>query len=119
MRNSNSSAKLFLVTKPQPPAALVQEALDSLLLSRCLEFANALAMARAMWQKYGPLVEADQFLQSPAELRLAFLDESKFDPDEELPPAIPNIPRLRKELLQEARQIAANWMSRRRQTSVA
>lgn len=68
-------------TKPvEPPAELVEKALDKLFISDLADFADHLETARTVWRRYKDLVECPEF---PEKLRAAFLQERGWEPSDD------------------------------------
>jgi hypothetical protein len=113
---------LFLVKprQPEPPAELVEEALELWAHGEIAQFASDISDARRVWRKYRALVEAPDF---PEFLYKHFLEEFECEPDREFPePDIDVLacmesntitPDAREQLLPDARKTAMNWLTTR------
>ena len=80
---TNSAAKtLFLVkpSQPEPPAAMVEEALHFITQMDRANFADHLETARTMWRRFRDLVEAPEF---PEPFRAAFVAEQEYEPSDD------------------------------------
>jgi len=67
-----------ILIQPDPPAQLVEQALDALMQDDLAGFANALETAREMYAKFPELVTAPGF---PEDLRKAYIEEYEHEPD--------------------------------------
>ena len=77
---STNKRSLILLTPPEPPAELIQKALDWRIKSDLHEFASNLETARAMWRKWRNFVEAPEF---PERFRAAYVEEVGYEPDDD------------------------------------
>ena len=114
--------ELFIVKprQPEPPAELVEEALDLWAHGEIAQFAIDISDARRVWRKYRALVEAPDF---PEFLHKHFVEEFECDPDREFPePDIDVLacmeanaitPEAREQLLPDARKTALGWLTTR------
>lgn len=109
-----AAAKPFLAKRldPKPPAELVEKTLMLRVQSEIADFAFDLDMARAIWRKYRDVVEAPEM---PDFLRVSFVKEYGYEPDQSYTPEIDIAaclrdngiaPEVREQFLPEARETA-------------
>jgi hypothetical protein len=77
---STPKHNLILLTPPEPPPELIQEALDKWINSGLHDFASNLETARTMWRKWPEVVEAPKF---PEQFRAAYVEETGREPDDD------------------------------------
>jgi len=93
-----------------PPAELIQKALDLLILSNLSSFASDVEAARSMWRRFPELIEAPEF---PEQLRAAFVEaHAGAQPDDacELSGEEVLKPNYCESLLPEAVDVARHWI---------
>ena len=105
---------LVPIRPEDPPAELIQEALNSLVQSDLAQFANNLETARSIWRKCREFVEAPKF---PEQLRAAFVEENHYEPDDDCLLMGEEVLEAghRESLLPNAVNVARCWMHNRRE----
>jgi hypothetical protein len=116
MKTANKPSLILLTPPPpEPPAELVQKALDLAFSNELYDFAGSLSDARSLWRKFPELVEAPEF--HPV-LRAVFVDQTGHEPNDECDPSYSYDllqPGFRETLLPKAIRAARVWAAKARE----
>ena len=101
-------------TKPEPPAEMVEKALNHLVNGDLADFAFHVETARKIWRKYRELVESPEF---PEQFRSAFVEQWEREPDDDCGLAGEEALEAgyREAMVPQAIKTARCWMQRQRQ----
>lgn len=106
--HKSSGLTLLKRPEPEPPAELVQRALELVFSNDLAEFANALDLARGFWRKFPKLVEAPRSHKLLRAVSAELSDEC--DLSEEVLQ-----PNYRESLRPRAIEVARHWVQKERE----